>query len=140
MVDSFDTSRRGFLVAGGLGAGGALMSGMSSVAVGTEEESPVDAGAVLGDGITFSPIHAETERPDGPPPNPAPPSRRVGFAIMGLGRLALQNILPAFSECKHAKPVALVSGSPAKMRTVAAQYGIPETACYSYADLERLKR
>src|SRR6185369_7948501 len=83
--------------------------------------------------------HADTERPEGPPPNPDPPDGRVGFAIMGLGRLALENILPAFAECKHARPVALVSGDDAKMRAVAAQYGIAAASCYSYADVAKIK-
>jgi predicted dehydrogenase len=33
----------------------------------------------------------------------------------------------------------LISGSMQKMRTVASQYGIPEAACYSYADIGRIK-
>ena len=45
------------------------------------------------------------------PLNPdAPSTRRVGFAVVGLGHLTLKEILPAFGQCKHAKPVALVSG------------------------------
>jgi predicted dehydrogenase len=58
---------------------------------------------------------------------------------MGLGRLALQNILPAFAQSKHARPVALISGDPQKMATIATQYGIAPNACYAYGDLERIR-
>ena len=57
---------------------------------------------------------------------------------MGLGRLALQNVLPAFANCKHARPVALVSGGPQKMSAVAQQYGIAADACYSYQAFDKL--
>jgi len=99
----------------------------------------IDEGSVNAETVTFPPIQAETERPDGPPPNPAPPDQRVGFAVMGLGRLALERSLPAFAECKYACPVALVSGDAAKMRAIAKQYGIPAASCYSYADFPRIR-
>ncbi|MGI4867657.1 MAG: Gfo/Idh/MocA family protein [Janthinobacterium lividum] len=78
--------------------------------------------------------------PKSPPtPTPLPPEQRVGYAIVGLGHLSLEEILPAFGECKKSKPVALVSGSPEKLTKVATQYGIKPTSCYSYADYEKLK-
>jgi len=43
---------------------------------------------------------------------------------MGLGRLALGQILPAFAQCRLARPVALISGGAEKARVVAAQHGI----------------
>jgi predicted dehydrogenase len=67
------------------------------------------------------------------------PEQRVGFAIVGLGRLALEEILPAFAQSMKAKPVALVSGSPEKLRTVAEQYGIKPEACYSYESFDQLR-
>ena len=73
-----------------------------------------------------------------PPPAPKKPSDRVGFAIVGLGRLSLEEILPAFGESKRARPVALVSGSPDKAKTVAAQYGIKPDAVYDYASFDRI--
>ena len=119
-----DDARRRLIVASGLAA---LASTRAAAA-------PIDEGSVAGDRVTFPPIHAATERPDASPPNAEAPDRRVGFAIMGLGRLALENILPAFGACKHARPVALVSGDPAKMRAIATQYGIAPSRCYGYDD------
>jgi predicted dehydrogenase len=99
----------------------------------------VDEGTVTGDRVDFPAIHADSERPDGTPPNPDAPSQRIGFAVMGLGRLALINILPAFSQCKHARLAGLISGDPEKMRLIAAQYGVPKEACYGYADMAKLR-
>ncbi|MDX7950989.1 Gfo/Idh/MocA family oxidoreductase [Lichenihabitans sp. Uapishka_5] len=82
---------------------------------------------------------APTERPAGPPPAPLPPGERVGFAVVGLGRLSLEEILPAFGETKQAKLVALVSGTPDKAKAVAAQYGVSPEALYGYADFDGLK-
>ncbi len=62
----------------------------------------------------------------------------MGFAIVGLGRLSLDQILPAFGASKLCKPVALVSGEPDKAQKIAAQYGIKPSALYSYADYGRL--
>ncbi len=141
MAAPFDESRRRAIVAGSVGVGGVLLAA-GSAAAGTPTmpvPAPIDEGSVAGDRVTFPPIHAETERPDAPPPNADAPSRRVGFAIMGLGRLALENILPAFAQAKHARPVALVSGDPAKMKAIATQYGIAATSCYAYDDFARIR-
>jgi predicted dehydrogenase len=72
-------------------------------------------------------------------PGPAlPPSERVGFAVVGLGHLALGQVLPAFGASKYARPVALVSGDRSKARKVAAQHGIQERALYDYGSFDRL--
>src|SRR3982750_4461337 len=68
-----------------------------------------------------------------------PADRRVGFAVLGLGRLALEQILPAVAQAKRARLVALVSGSPDKAATVAAQYGLPRSAVYGYDTMDRLR-
>ena len=133
MTQSFDEARRRLMIAGGVGLGAALTGGAA-----TATAAPIDEGDVASGRVTFPPIHAATERPDDPPPNADPPSRRVGFAVMGLGRLALENILPAFAQAKHSRPVALISGDGAKMRTIAMQYGIAESACYGYGDFSRI--
>ncbi len=52
--------------------------------------------------------------------------------MLGLGRLALEQILPAFGQAKRAKLVALISGTPEKANRVAAQYGVSPDAVYGY--------
>jgi len=99
---------------------------------------PIDVGAAKEGKIRFENWKGEADKPAPPPPAPMPPGERVGFAIMGLGRLSLEEILPAFAACKSARPVALVSGSPEKARTVAAQYGIAPEAVYGDDEVARL--
>ncbi len=140
MTDEVGTTRRGMVTGGGLGlAALAISAASASAATSAGQPTRVDEGLVQGANLSFPPIYAETERPDALPPNLDPPSHRVGFAIVGLGRLAVENILPAFAECKHARPVALVSGDPAKMAVLAAQYGIVPQACYDYSSFARIR-
>ncbi len=87
--------------------------------------------------ITLPPFNADTERKSDPPPEPLPPSERVGFAVVGLGRLALEEIIPAFAQCKKAKLTALVSGSPDKAAAVAKEHGID--SIYDYKTYDRLR-
>src|SRR5687767_15706252 len=60
---------------------------------------------------------------------PRPP-RSTLFPYTTLFR-SLGQILPAFGNCKFAKPVALVSGDKNKAAKVARQYGIPEKSIRS---------
>jgi predicted dehydrogenase len=64
--------------------------------------------------------------------------RKLGIAIVGLGKLALEEVLPAFGECKYAAPVALVSGHPDKAKKVAAAFDVPADAIYDYAGYEKI--
>ncbi|MDO7849063.1 Gfo/Idh/MocA family oxidoreductase [Hymenobacter sp. M29] len=89
--------------------------------------------------IKLPPLEADTDPKGADPFNPDAPERRVGYALVGLGHLTLNEILPAFGQCKHAKAVALVSGDPEKMRKVAQQYGIKPSSCYSYQTYDQLK-
>src|SRR4051812_31918247 len=79
--------------------------------------------------------------PDKQPPDlklPGPPGKKVGYAIVGLGQLALEEILPAFAKCEHSRPVALVSGHADKAKQVAAKYGIEPKSIYDYQGYDRL--
>jgi hypothetical protein len=98
----------------------------------------IDLGAVTDGHVEFENWKGEADKPSAPPPAPDAPDARVGFAVVGLGRLALEQILPAFRNCRHARLTALVSGRPDKARAVAKQYGIDEQAIYGYDDMARL--
>ena len=89
--------------------------------------------------VQLSEIHAATDQPEKAPGPFLPPNRRVGFAIVGLGRLSLNQILPAFAKSEYCKPVALVSGDRTKALKIAAQYGIAESNITDYAGYEKLK-
>lgn len=100
--------------------------------------APIDYGRVEDGKILFENWKGEADTPAPEPPAPLPPEERVGFAIIGLGRLTLESILPAFAACMSARPVALVSGHADKARIVAAQYGIRPGAVHDYDGIERL--
>ncbi|WP_461077225.1 Gfo/Idh/MocA family protein [Spirosoma flavus] len=100
---------------------------------------PADVPADSTKPIELEQIKAKTEQQEGPTPTPLSEDQRVGYALVGLGHLTLNQILPAFGACKKSKVVALVSGSPEKMQKVAAQYGIKQESCYSYADYDKLR-
>lgn len=132
------SQRRSLLKFGATSTTGMLLAG-AAAAQGLPGPTPVDTGSVQDGRVVFPPWRGEADKPDTPPQAPLPPSDRVGFAIVGLGRLSLDELLPAFAESTQAKPVALVSGSPEKMASVARQYGIAPEACYSYEQFDRLR-
>ncbi|MBV8886053.1 MAG: Gfo/Idh/MocA family oxidoreductase, partial [Chroococcidiopsidaceae cyanobacterium CP_BM_RX_35] len=70
---------------------------------------------------------------------PIPPEKRVGWAIVGLGELSLGQLLPAFSQCKKSKPVALVSGHLDKAQQVASLYGINQKNIYNYQNYDAIR-
>ncbi len=101
------------------------------------------------DGSVMTPIDSEKSRgnrielapPDKQPPNlklPKAVDRKVGYAIVGLGLLSLEEILPAFAETQHSRCVALVSGHADKAAQVAKFYGVKPDAIYDYENYDRL--
>ncbi len=104
---------------------------------------PVSPPAIIppkvDDPIVLEPIRGDADRQSPPTPSPEPPDARVGYAVVGLGHLSLENILPAFGRCRKSKLVALVSGNPQKLQKVAQQYGVKPQNCYSYDTYDQLK-
>lgn len=71
---------------------------------------------------------------------PLPDSEKIGFAVVGLGKLSLGQIIPGLKTAKGAKLVAVVSGHPDKARRIAAEQGLPADAIYSYDDYDRIAK
>ena len=90
------------------------------------------------DDVQLSQIHAATEQPEKVPGPFEADDQRTGYAIVGLGRLSLGQILPAMGKSKYSKPVALVSGDRTKAMKIARQYGIEQNAIYDYTTYDRL--
>jgi predicted dehydrogenase len=65
--------------------------------------------------------------------------KKLGFAIVGLGKFAQEQMMPAFKDCKHARITALVSGSPDKAKRLAAEYGVDAKGIYSYDTFDTIK-
>src|SRR4051794_35649581 len=70
---------------------------------------------------------------------PDPPGRKLGWAIVGLGSLAINQILPGFSQCEKARVVALVSGHPEKAAKLAVRYGVDPKRIYNYENYDTLR-
>ena len=70
---------------------------------------------------------------------PDAPGKKVGYAIVGLGQLAIWSILPAFAKCEKSKVVALVSGHPDKADKIAARYGVNPKNIYNYENYDSIK-
>src|SRR3954447_20064993 len=70
---------------------------------------------------------------------PEPPGKKLGWAIVGLGSLAINQILPAFAKCEKSKVVALVSGHPAKAQKLALRYGVSPKNIYNYENYDSMK-
>ena len=126
-------SRRNFVH----GAAGLLAaSGLGAAAVEpafSQQDKPNAQNAV-----DLPQLHAVTEAPEKTPAPSEAPAKRVGFAIVGLGHLSINQILPAIGASKYCKVTALVSGDREKAHKVAAQYGVPDTGLYDYTTYDKL--
>ena len=108
-------------------------------AAGAAEQEPAKLYGSVEDGkVELPPLHAKSEG-GGAVPNREPPAKRLGVAVVGIGHLALEQIIPAFGTAKGVRLAALVSGHRDIARTVAAQNGLPEKSVYDYASFDRLK-
>jgi len=88
--------------------------------------------------VAFAPIFDKSEKPEQTEPPGDAWEERVGVAVVGLGRIAINEMLPAFQQSKHAKVVALVTGDRDKGLKIARQYHIPESAVLDYKDYDKL--
>jgi predicted dehydrogenase len=65
-------------------------------------------------------------------------NKKLGFAIVGLGRFGAGQLLRSLPECKLAYPAALVSGHPDKAADLARKYGVKENAIYNYENFDKI--
>jgi predicted dehydrogenase len=70
---------------------------------------------------------------------PDPPGKKLGWAVVGLGNLAINQILPAFARCEKSRVTALVSGHPDKAGKLALRYGVSPKSIYTYQNYDSLK-
>jgi predicted dehydrogenase len=70
---------------------------------------------------------------------PDPPGKKLGWAVVGLGSLAINQILPAFAKCEKSKVVAFVSGHPDKAHKLALRYGVSSKNIYNYENYDSIK-
>ena len=65
-------------------------------------------------------------------------SRKLGFAICGLGKLSTDQIAPALMKTKHCRLAGIVTGTPAKAQAWQAKYGLDTRSVYSYDTMHRM--
>lgn len=125
--DTFDWSRRAVLGTGVAGAA-ALITGAA------QAQSP-PAGLTLPTLPTNAVGRPEPVLALKPP---LPETEKIGVAVVGLGKLALGEVLPALGQSRACKLAALVSGSPDKAKATAARMGLSDDAIYDYAGFGRI--
>jgi predicted dehydrogenase len=62
----------------------------------------------------------------------------VGYAVVGIGSLAMGEIMPALVKTKLSRLTGLVSGHPEKARHFAKIYGVPEKNIYNYENYDQI--
>jgi predicted dehydrogenase len=58
--------------------------------------------------------------------------RKVGYCIVGLGRISMQHFMPACKMSQRSQVTALVSGHRDKAEKMAAEYNVPAKNIFSY--------
>ncbi len=69
---------------------------------------------------------------------PEVPGRQLGWALVGLGNLAINQLMPAFAKCQHSKLVGFVSGRPEKAKHLAQVYGVEAKNIYTYDNYDSI--
>jgi len=62
-------------------------------------------------------------------------TRKIRYAVVGIGSIAQEAVLPAFQHAQNSELTALVSGDPVKREQLGKKYGIAHT--YSYEEYEQ---
>lgn len=81
---------------------------------------------------------APEEPKTAPPSDLLPPDQRVGVAVVGLGTLTIDEVLPALAQGKQSRLAALVSSDTEKALAAARKYGLDQRNVYSYEDFDRI--
>ena len=128
-----DPTRRTLLAA----TVGVAAAGLSGAAAAQEQPAPL-FGQVDGGKVVLPPLHAPSEGGE-ILANPKPPGARLGVAVVGIGHLTLEQIMPGFAAAKNVRCAALVSGHRPKALAVAAQYGVPAKSVYDYEGFDAIR-
>ncbi len=64
--------------------------------------------------------------------------KKLGYALVGLGRLSTNQLAPALQKTQHCQLVGIVTGSPEKARQWQQEYGIEEKNTYNYRNFDRV--
>lgn len=68
-----------------------------------------------------------------------PQEKPVGWAVLGIGSYAQNQIMPNFAACKNSKLVALISGHQNKLDTFGDKYAIAKNHRFLYDQMDGIK-
>jgi predicted dehydrogenase len=68
----------------------------------------------------------------------AVPDRKIGYCIVGLGRISMQHFMPAIKMSNKCRVTALVSGHRDKAERMAAEYNVPSSSIYNYENYDEI--
>ena len=117
---------------------GATAAGLITPSAAAEERRRLAFGSVKDGKVDLPPLHGPSEG-GGKVQNREPPGKRLGVAVVGIGHLTLEQIVPAFGTAKSVRLTALVSGNRDKALAIAAQTGVPASHVYDYKTFDELK-
>lgn len=66
--------------------------------------------------------------------------RKIGYCMVGLGRISMQHFMPAVKMSAKSRVTALVSGHRDKAERMAKEYGIPAGSIYSYENYDEIAK
>jgi predicted dehydrogenase len=64
--------------------------------------------------------------------------RKLGVALVGLGKYSTGQLVPALQQTQHCRLAGIVTGSPAKAAQWQQQYHLPATSIYDYKTFDRI--
>ena len=131
-----DLTRRTLIAAAGSASAAGLV--LPAPAAGAEGQNPAFFGGAKDGQVEMPPLHAPGEGSEALP-NRQPPAKRLGVAVVGIGHLTLEQIVPAFGSAKNVRLAALVSGHRDTAQAVAAQNGVPAAKVYDYAGFDAIR-
>jgi predicted dehydrogenase len=70
---------------------------------------------------------------------PEPPGKKLGWALVGLGSLAINQLMPAFAKTEKSALTGFVSGHRDKADTLAARYGVDARNIYNYENFDSIR-
>lgn len=129
-----DLTRRKLIAA----SAGVTAAGLIAPAGAAETQPPGLYGGVKDGTVTLPPLHAPSEG-GGSIANPKPPGKRLGVAVVGIGHLSLEQIIPGFGTAKNVRLAALVSGHRDKAMVVAEQHDVPTEGIYDYKSFDQIR-
>lgn len=124
MIGQGISRRRLMEIGGGVAAASLMLSGRAAIG---QSGGATAIGQPMPDGVELPETAPQPVRADS-----------VGFAIVGLGGYALNQMMPRFERAERAHIAALVSGNPDKLQRVGDAYGVPAESRYSYDNFEEI--